>query len=137
MLMDLDLSLRVAYNFEIDFIDEPLAKWRNHQGNITRTKRFLAPKEHKVLLDRLYNEIPNVKIRYKNQLLVYKRNFHMTMAREEWSKGNGAETRKQLHPYLRIPKVFLIYLCTWFMSYTFYETFKESRLEKILQYLRR
>jgi len=137
MLMDFDLSLRVAYNFEIDFVSDPLAKWRRHEGNFSFNNKFLSPIEHKRLLNKLSDELPGIEDEYKELLNIYKRNMCITMAHEEWSKSNNSEARNHLLPYLRVPMVLFIYCCTWTMNYSFYVKIKSGHIKKLLHYLRR
>ena len=57
---DYEMWLRIAYNNKIHFIDEPLAKWREHSNSLSKSK-FLMDKNFLKCLESLVDRYPESK----------------------------------------------------------------------------
>lgn len=125
MVMDYDVSLRVAYLYELDYVKYPLCKWRMHPGSRSSKKRFLFASEQQILIEKLCCEIPDIKVQYKEQLNRFLiKSVYSQFALEQWYKGNKLRAREYLVPYLRNPKCLIIYLSTWILPYNLFDKVK-------------
>lgn len=134
MVMDYELTLRLAYLYEMDYIDEPLSKWRMHPGSESNKKRFLIPHETSKMLEILLNWKPDIVTRFNSEMDVFKKALSYDFALEAWFKGDRQALRRHLKPYLKDKKFLLTYILSYFMSYPYYEKNK-SRLQHILLHL--
>lgn len=138
MAMDYDLSLRVAYFNEVDYVNHPLSKWRMHSGSETSKRRFLMPKENQIVIRKLCKELPGIEVRYKEQIKSFLKSFvHRQLAFEQWSQGNRARAREYLVPYLNNPTILLTYLSTWVLPFTVFDKVKALSVNKLSWYIRR
>ena len=133
MMTDYELALRVVYLYEVDYVEYPLVKWRMHQDSETNKKSFLIPQESQIFIDRLCGEHPSIKTKYKKQINYYIANFNIKKAFELWSNESTVEARMCLAPYLSIPKVLIVYVSTWLMSYSFFKGIKFTTINKLLK----
>ncbi|MGA1870968.1 MAG: glycosyltransferase family 2 protein [bacterium] len=138
MAMDYDLSLRVAYFYEIDYVDRPLCKWRMHPGSESNRKRFLMPKENQIVIEKLRRELPDIETRYKDEVHLFLKAFvHRQLAFEQWDEGNRARARAYLSPYLKDPTCLLTYVSTWIFPFSVFDRIKTLSVNKLLWYIRR
>ena len=63
MVMDYDLSLRLAYRYPLDYIEDVLSKWRAHEGSESSSRRFLIPRENELMLKKLIANHPDMMTR--------------------------------------------------------------------------
>ena len=134
MVMDYDLSLRVAYRYELDYVEHPLCKWRMHSGNEQRTKKFSIPKEMKVLMENICNDYPDVKIEYGDQVERVYKYIHGQLALEQWSQGNRSGARNYFRHYLKDPKFLIAYISTGIFSYDFFDRIRVWIIDKLRKY---
>jgi hypothetical protein len=134
MVMDYELTLRLAYLYEMDYIDEPLSKWRMHPGSESNNKRFLIPHETLKMLEILLDWKPDIGTRFNHEMNVFKKALSYDFALEAWFKGDRQALRLHLKPYLKDKKFLLTYILSSFMPYSHYEKNK-SRLQHILLHL--
>lgn len=105
MSEEADLFYRIAKDWELDFVDEPLTRWRVHGVNSTfrhfdrfaGETRHILEKHRKLYpdYDRLYPELAD--------LLTRRAAFQQAVA--WWRQGKGKEARELLAPYASSPKV--------------------------------
>ena len=124
MVMDYDLTLRLAWRYEIDFVEEPLSKWRMHPGSESNRKRFLIPHETLSMLEKLIRDIPEMESRYGPEIRIFRKGLSYEFALEEWFRGNRRAARTHLRPHVRDLKFFLTLLLTFVLSYQNYERMK-------------
>lgn len=136
MAQDYDLSLRVAYFHELDYINDPLSKWRMHPNSLSNKKRFRFPHENKALIDRLCNYLPNIKIEFEDQLNNFIKLVNTQLAFEQWNYGNTFKARELLSLYLKYPKCFVPYLCTYIISFNTYDNLKSPIIAMLRRMLR-
>jgi len=138
MVMDYDVSLRVAYLYELDYVNYPLCKWRIHSGSQTSKKRFLFAREQQILIEKLCREVPDIKVQYKEQVNRFLIKFvYSQLALEQWCKGNRSGARKYVLPYLRNPKCLIIYLASWILPFAVSDKLKTSVIDKLRRFVRR
>jgi len=132
MVVDYDLSLRMAYYYDLDYVDQPLCKWRMHSGSESSRKRFLMANEMKSMFEKLCLELPSLKVTYKDQANRILMVINCELALEQWSKGNSSLARMYLMAYLKYPKCLIIYLSTWILSYTIFDQIKTSIMDRVI-----
>ena len=116
-----------------------LIEFNEHMGSsysyrTARKKSFLTPQESQIFIDWLCNEQPSIKSKYKKQINYYIANINIKKAFELWNNESRAEARKCLVPYLKIPKVLIVYVSIWLMPYTFFRKFNFTSVNKLLSY---
>lgn len=112
-----DLFLRIAYLFELDFVDEPLAKWRVHHESWTHTKYELFALENEMILDKWMKRIPDFSIRFPEGYAALKTRICIQQAVYNLRSGKPAAARKALKKYGdRSLKIILILVVTRFPS---------------------
>lgn len=132
MVMDYDLTLRLAYHCEFDFIDEPLSKWRIHEQSGTIKCRTLMPREGMELIEKLEKNIPDLYDNYGNEISMLIKSTNCQYAMVHWYNNQKVLARECLRPYLSDKTYFFTYLMTYILSYPLFEKFKE-RLKKLLK----
>jgi hypothetical protein len=112
----------MAYNFPIDYVDEPLAKWRITSLAIKPYKRTLIPRvvEVKAAVENLLEKYPDIRNRYSPQLEAFYRRADYSSAVTAWEFGNSTEARKYLSRHLTHKKFAFVYLCTLVLSHRFF-----------------
>jgi len=107
-----DLFLRISYNWECDYVAEPLAVYRIHQSlGLSAFSQFEAQERQKTI-DKLCLIYPELKDRCRDLLQVCRVNIAVVQARWFWKQGKVSEARAELKQYLSYPKVLLIYIST-------------------------
>jgi glycosyltransferase involved in cell wall biosynthesis len=98
---DKDLFLRLAYRYEVDYVDEPLAKWRAHGESLTHAHYELFGIENALLLEKLRERIPDLDRQYPQAVRAFERKIAWQGALAEWKDGRTAHCRRILRPYAR------------------------------------
>jgi len=138
LAMDYDLSLRVAYYHELDYAKEALCKWRMHPGNESAQRRFVMPKENQIVIDKLCRELPGIRSEYNDQVNSFVKSFvHRQLAFEQWDRGNAGGAREYLLPYLKEPRHFFVYVCTYLMPFRLFDRIKAALIKRMAWYIRR
>lgn len=120
-----DLFNRIAYSWEADYIDEPLAKWRVHSNSITWTKKELITQETEIMLEKYLKTIPNFQNNFSNEIELIKVRILKQRALQEWEKGNTEVFRDLLMPYLgKDYKALALYFMS-FLPYRMFNVFLE------------
>lgn len=121
MVMDYDLSLRIAYEYELDFVSRPLSKWRAHCESETSRKKFLVTKENQQMILKLRREIPRIKTDYPDALRAFIKSLNKQLALEQWNMGNRTPARKYLKKNRTDLQCVLLFLLTFFLPFHLYE----------------
>lgn len=117
MAEEVDLFLRIAYNWKIDYSGEILAKWRMHPNNDSRLRRSLLIKDYKRIIDRLKEKIPDFEKKYKKEIFKKQRWIATTEIEVLLSENNKKLAIKKLPLFLKtfgfhpksMTKVFLLF----------------------------
>jgi len=88
MLEEIELFLRLACGFKIDYCGSILAQWRMHSNNDSRLRRNLMIKEYGIILERLARHIPDFEIKYRSQIRRIKRWMAFAQIEEAFAEGN-------------------------------------------------
>lgn len=100
MAEEMDLFLRIGYEWNLDYVDEPLAKWRLHPESASQRAPDLVPRENEIILEKLLSLYPNFQEDYSKEIAIYKRQIAYRWAMINWKLGNKTDVRKHLKPYL-------------------------------------
>lgn len=121
MVMDYDLSLRIAYDNELNFISRPLSKWRSHRESETSRKKYLVTRENEKMILKLSREIPRIKTDYPNALRTFIKSVNRQLALEQWNTGNKILAREYLKKNRNDFQCTLLFLFTFFLPFRLYE----------------
>lgn len=120
VLEEADLFRRIAYSWELDYIDYPLAKWRVHSNSCTWSKYELFAKEGELMINKLSKLFSNFDTRFAKE----KRSYLAILARRRaivsWQHGNRALAREQLLPYLLVDKKNFVLFAMTILPYWLY-----------------
>jgi len=95
-----DVFLRLAHRYEIDYVDEPLAKWRVHEESWTRTHYELFSVENVLLLEKLRAQFKGLDTEYADEVQAFRRKIAWQAALEEGKVGRTGKCREILRPYV-------------------------------------
>ncbi len=116
---DYDLSLRTAYHYPIDYVDEPLAKWRINGLAEKPWKRSLPSREAEIkwAIENLINVYPRIKTDYGLELRTINGRLDYASAVNAWRDRGPSQARGYLSGHLWGKRFLLVYLCTFFLSF--------------------
>ncbi|MDO5535928.1 MAG: glycosyltransferase [Desulfovibrionaceae bacterium] len=94
-----DVFYRVAHDWELDYVDEPLTTWRVHGQNTTfrRFEQFAG--EIRAILAKHERLYPGYAVEYAEVVSALRRRADFQEALALWQKGQGAEARRLVAPY--------------------------------------
>ena len=99
MIEDYDFLLRIAVNWNLDYVDEVLAKWRIHSDSLTWTKAARFPEERELMLNKFEQIYPNFHQQYNDERKIIVRKIAYERMRILWQSGEKEEARKIIKPY--------------------------------------
>ena len=94
---DMDLFLRIAYLFKLDYVDEPLVKWRLHDKSATFRQFGLFANEWDLLLEKLTGLYPGFKENYAKEIRGYVSKTTQLRVLGEWLNHRPINARKLLN----------------------------------------
>ena len=100
LIEEADLLRRVAYNWEVDYVDEPLARYRRHPGNLSVTARNSWPGETEMMLDKFSRILPDFEVNFEAEIRRVKGLVAYHRARQALLSGDGRAARKAVMPLL-------------------------------------
>lgn len=126
-VQDYELSLRVAYNFQVDYVDQTLCRWRMYQDDPAwwAWKKSLITRviEVKQCVDDLVAVYPDITTKYAEELRVCYVGIDYNYAVAAWEKGNRSEARSYLSRHLRNKKFAFVFLCTLVLPHGLFQRF--------------
>ena len=108
-----DVFYRIAHDWELDYVDEPLTLWRVHGANTTFRKFGQFADETLRILDKHRKLYPGYDRDYPDLVEILTRRAAFQKAVTLWREGNGAEARRLVAPYVASPKLRLFWLASW------------------------
>ncbi len=128
-IRDADLFCRIAYDWEIQCVNSPLAKIRIHDKQDSINHQDWFYKEWERNLDVYDKLIPDFKTKYYNERITLLRYIAFTKAKYFWSTNNIKDAKKLIRPYiLKNRKAFILFILF---------IFPEKITRKIFHFLRR
>ena len=95
-----DLFYRIAHDWELDFVDAPLTRWRMHSGSATFKKFGEFAQETLYILDKHRRMYPHYEAEYGILIELLTRRAAFQRGIALWRDGRGAEAREVIAPYL-------------------------------------
>lgn len=96
---DADLFRRIALNWEVDFVNEPLAYWRVHSKSLSWVHADGFHKETEKLIEKYLEIIPDFKNAHKRAYLLMKKEVAIGKAKKYIAEGEGLRATSLLFPY--------------------------------------
>ena len=111
LIEEVDLFLRVSYQWELAIVNEPLVKYRVHAESGTWSKGYLVADEMECLLDKFNELYPGFSKQYASESKSIKKYHHTVKAYYYLRMGDRRRARKCAAQYaLRSIRASLIYL---------------------------
>jgi len=120
---DGDLFLRITYKWYLDYVDEPLAKYRIHNLNLICTRPDLPPKETEMMIDKFISLYPSFETNYKQELIKIRYYVQYYFALIDWQHRENSLVRKRLRPFLFIYPRALVPFVVSIFPYSCYKIF--------------
>ena len=120
-VMDYDLCLRVAYTHGLDYVEEPLSKWRMHSESWSNSDSVSTSQELTVLIENLLYMHSEISTAYPRQLKAFRKALTYSQAIENWRRGDTTQARKHLSNYIQDKKFLLVYIATWLVPYKLFK----------------
>lgn len=118
MAEEVDLFLRIAYVFKVDFCDEILAKWRIHPNNDSNLRRRLLIKDFNSIIDRLKEKIPDFEKNYKKEIQKKRRWIAMAEIEILISENNKKLAINKIFTFFKIHGLYPKALINFFILLT-------------------
>ena len=99
MSEEADLFYRIAKDWELDYVDEPLTRWRVHGVNSTFRHFGRFAVETRLILDKHRRLYPGYDQQYPGLVTLLTRRADFEEAVALWREGQGARARTLLKPY--------------------------------------
>lgn len=111
---DYDFFMRVAYDWDCDYINEPLATCLIHNEAVTVRYHRYAANETLKTLDKLRARHPDIEALYGAELGKLRGQIAYTQGKSFWRDGESAAARAIFRSYMRTPRFFAAYFATFF-----------------------
>ena len=109
-----DLFTRIAYDWDFDYVGEPLAKWRMHSNSLTFTKKELVSRETEQIVEKFIEIYPGFESEYKSELTAMNAFVQYHYALLDWEKGHSQDARSRLKPFIWRD---IRYIAVYFLSF--------------------
>lgn len=124
MVEEVDLFLRLAYQWDVDYIAEPLSKYRIHSESLTHTRPELLTIETEMVLSKFRRKIDRFEAEFKREIEAIRRDNDYQEAQAAWENGGLDRSRTLLKKHFgRDPKAILLYALTY-LPHTVFEVIK-------------
>jgi len=115
MVEDADFFMRIAHDYPVEYVPEPLSRRRMHCESWTALKKELFPKEEEMLLAKFAALWPNFEKDYAAAIAQRRAYISYEYAVLDWEKGDGASARRHLWPHLQdLKKAWIPFLFSFF-----------------------
>jgi glycosyltransferase involved in cell wall biosynthesis len=138
---EFDLFLRVAYSWRVDYVKEPLFKYRRHNQACSVANFKIIPQEYMRVLERLHAFIPDIEKTYSEEVSYFRRTIKLQEAVALWNENKREEARKRLLELFKKYgelKPLMFFFLTFVCSFEKYSTIKHNLKylkEKIARYV--
>jgi glycosyltransferase involved in cell wall biosynthesis len=115
IIEEADLFIRLAYQWKLAVVDEPLAKWRVHSESLSWTKRELFAEETATMLNKFEKIIPDFSRKFAVEIGQLRQKIAFQKAVILWKIGNSRAARQCLAPFKSgAARTFFLYYATFF-----------------------
>ena len=113
LIEERDFFTRFLFFCEIDYVFEPLAKWRIHDESLTQSNISLFGDEL-LLMSEKYNKIyPDITKKYFNEIKKIEMKAMFRYSQEAWRKGEMKKARLLISKYIfKNTKIFMFFIFT-------------------------
>ncbi len=116
-----DLFYRIAHDYELDFVDEPLTVWRIHPGSTTFQKFDRFADETMAILERQRAMYPDYDAQYADIAMLLTKRSAFQKAVAFWRAGRNAEARRTISPYLATAPKYRLFWLASFLPGSFFD----------------
>ena len=120
-IQDYDLSLKVAYHSQVDYVDLPLSRFRMYQDDPKwwKWKNSLGSRaaEAKKAVYNLIDSYPDIEETYERDLISFNKNSDYGFAMDSWQEGHTNKARRYLLQHFKDKKYAFVFLCTLMLRY--------------------
>ena len=109
-----DVFYRIAHDWELDHVDEPLTLWRVHGANTTFRKFGQFAEETLRILDKHRRLYPGYDADHAGLVALLTRRAAFQKAVDLWRRGRNAEAREAVRPWRRSGRKYGLF---WWASY--------------------
>lgn len=110
-----DLFYRIAHDWEVDYVPEPLTRWRVHSQNTTFQKFHQFSKETQLILEKHLRLYPDYKQNHAKLIKLFQKRAAFQGALALWKSGKNNEARKSITPYLAESKKYKLFWLATFL----------------------
>lgn len=103
---DADLFLRIAYNWDVLYIPELTARYREHKSSETATKIDALVMENERILKNISERYNGFSFKYKHEIRSFRRKTILAVIVAKWKYSCGATARKTIVKNLFISPLF-------------------------------
>ena len=131
-----DLFYRIAYDWELDYVNAPLTRWRVHESNTTFKKYHQFADETRLILRKHLDLYPGYAEKYPQLITLLNRRAAFQKGVALWRDGYAKAARKEISPWATGSAKFMVFwLATWLPGKSFD---KLARIYQVLpKFLRR
>jgi glycosyltransferase involved in cell wall biosynthesis len=136
MVCDFDLTLRLAADCEVDYIDKVLSKWRMHEHSETSKRPFLVAKETEKLIPKLKRNLPDLYQRFRSSFSKIEILINIQLGVYAWQQGMVREARSYFARYKKQNKISLLaYMVTYIYPFRLPESWFNTvrKMKRILK----
>lgn len=116
-----DLFYRIAHDYELDFVNEPLTVWRVHSDNTTFKKFGQVAAETIAILQRQRLMHPDFDSRYAGLAEFIERRAAFQLGIACWRAGENKKARETIAPYLDGSAKFRLFWLASFLPGSFFD----------------
>lgn len=109
-----DVFYRIAHDWELDFVDEPLTLWRVHGANTTFLKFGQFAEETLRILEKHRKLYPGYDAEHAGLVELLTRRAAFQQAVDLWRRGRNAEARAAIRPWRHSGRKYGLF---WWASY--------------------
>lgn len=123
-----DLFIRIAHDWNADYVPHALAKWRIHRQSWTWTRGHLLAEELSLMVEKYEALYENFDTAYHAEIARMRARISFYEALKDWKQGRNAQARRRMRPYLRTsPRLLVPYMFS-FLPFPVYESLLRSLL---------
>ncbi len=120
IICDYDLTLRLAYNYKSDYLQDCLAKWRMGSTKESDFKGFLSARESIILLSKLEINFPTLRDEVPYEIQKFETHTFRRLGKEAWLNGDKQAARDFLRKHRHHEWIsFVGYLGTWLFPFRY------------------
>lgn len=120
LIEEADLFRRVSFSWKLDYVDEPLAKYRIHDGAWSFNRQDLWPRETELMIAKYIASIDGFEATHAEELRAMSSAVAYHDALERWSNDDGPGARALLRDHLARGGKFATVYALSFLPFRFF-----------------